>query len=161
MTKLENVSIEELQAVLDEVETKQETERLMIAILYKRGPSVPKIAEWFDLRPDTIYSWFDRFEKRPIKDAITDDKRSGRTRKLDEEALEQFESAVNQPPEESGYDQPAWSTRLAQEYIREVFSVEYSQRHVQRLLKEAGLRYLPPRSQPPTTEEDGGQQFWG
>ena len=85
----------------------------MVAIMYKRGPSVPMIAEWLDMRDGTIYEWLNRFEDRSIEDAITDDHRSGRPPKLDETEREKFESAVNQSPSESGYDQPAWSTKLA------------------------------------------------
>jgi len=160
MTRLEDVSIEDLEAALDEAETKQETERLMVAILYKRGPSVPMIAEWYDMRPGTVYNWFDRLEERPIQDALTDDHRSGRPPKLDDVAFETFESAVNQPPTESGYEQPAWSTDLAQQFLREEFDVEYSQRHVQRLLKRAGLSHQTPRPQPPTADDEERQQFW-
>ena len=104
MARFENVSVDEIESALNTAETKQEAKRLMVAILYKRGPSVPMIAEWYDMRDDTIYNWFDRLEARPIQDAITDDPRSGRPPKLDEEAFETFESAVNQPPVESGFD---------------------------------------------------------
>lgn len=67
---------------------------------------------------------------------------------------------MNQPPSESGYDQPAWSTALAQRFLHEEFDVDYSQRHVQRLLTEAGLSHQTPRPQPPTADEDERQQFW-
>lgn len=157
MAKLEDVSVGELEAALEEVEGKRETQRLMVAILYKRGPSVPMIAEWFDMRERTIYDWLDRLEERPIEDAITDDHRPGRPPKLTGTDREAFEKAVNKPPAESGYEQPAWSTALAQRFIREEFGVEYSQRHVQRLLKDAGLSHQAP---PPTAHEDERRQFW-
>lgn len=160
MAKLEDVPIADLEAALEATDGKRETQRLMIAILYKRGPSVPMIAEWFDMREGTIYNWFDRFEERSIENAITDDHRSGRPPKLDETARKAFIKAVNEPPTESGYEQPAWSTKLAQRFLREEFDVEYSQRHVQRLLKEAGLSHQTPRPQPPTSDEDERQQFW-
>ena len=86
------------------------------------------------MRDGTIYEWLNRFEERPIKDAITDDHRSGRPPKLDEKEREKFELAVNPPPSESGYDQPAWSTKLAKTFLREEFDVEYSMRHITRLL---------------------------
>jgi len=158
MARLENVSVDELESALNTAETKQEAKRLMVAILYKRGPSVPMIAKWYDMRDDTVYNWFDRLEARPIQDAITDDPRSGRPPKMDQKASETFESAVNQPPAESGFDQPAWSSALAQRFLYEGFDIEYSQRHVQRLLKEAGLSHQTPR--PPTADEDERQQFW-
>lgn len=160
MAKLDNVSVMDLEAALEEVEGKQETRRLMVAILYKRGPSAPMIAEWFDMRERTIYDWLDRLEERPIEDAITDDHRSGRPPKLDDTDRETFEDAVNQPPTESGYDHPAWSTALAQRFLREEFDVKYSQRHIQRVLTEAGLSHQTPRPQPPTADDDSRQQFW-
>lgn len=160
MAKLENVSVEDLEAALAEADGKQETERLMVAILYKRGPSVPMIAEWFDMREGTIYEWFNRLEQRSIQDAITDDQRSGRPPKLADDARKSFEHAVRQPPTESGYDQSAWSTALAQQFLREEFDVEYSPRHVRRLLRDAGLTVQTPRPRPPTADEDERIQFW-
>jgi transposase len=139
MTKLENVSIDDLEAALENASGKRETQRLMVAIIYKRGPSVPMIAEWLDMRERTIYDWFDRLEDRPIDDAITDDPRPGRPPALDESGRKAFETAVNEPPSASGYDHPAWSTNLAQQFLREEFDVDYSRRHITRLLHEAGL----------------------
>jgi transposase len=160
MAKLANVSVEDLEDAFDEVDGKRETQRLMVAILYKRGPSVPMIAEWLDMRERTIYNWFDRLEERTIEDAITDDQRPSRPAKLSDSECETFNSAVNKPPTESGYDQPAWSTKLAQQFLREEFNTEYSQRTVRRLLSEAGLSHQTPRPQPPTADEDERRQFW-
>lgn len=160
MAKLEDVSVEGLEASLDDADGKREIQRLMVAIMYKRGPSVPMIAEWLDMRERTIYNWFDRLEERSIEDAITDDQRPGRPTKLRDSERETFTSAVNKPPAESGYDQPAWSTNLAQQFLREAFDTEYSQRTVRRLLSEAGLSHQTPRPQPPTADEDDRRQFW-
>lgn len=160
MASLENTSVEELESALSGAETKQETKRLMVAILYKRGPSVPMIAEWYGMREATIYDWFARLEDRPLQDALTDDRRSGRPPKLPEAALETFEKAVNRPPCESGNECPAWSTALAQQFLQDRFDVDYSLRHVQRLLKSAGLRPRTPRATPPSADRDERQNFW-
>lgn len=160
MAKIEDVSVEDLQAALDRVDGKRETRRLMVAILYKRGPSVPVIAEWFDMRERTIYDWLDRLEERPIMDAITDDHRPGRPPKLTGADRDAFERAVTRSPAESCYDQPAWSTSLAQQFLREELGVEYSQRHVQRLLTEAGLRPREPGPPSPLSDEDERRQYW-
>lgn len=160
MAKLEDISVEELEAVLEDVDGKRPTQRLMAAIMYKRGPSVPMLAEWLDMRERTIYDWFDRLEEQPIKDAVTDDHRSGRPPKLADEEREAFENAVTKPPSESGYDQPAWSTKLAQQFLGEEFDVEYSMRHITRLLNEAGLSHQTPRPKPPTSDEDERETFW-
>ena len=125
MARLENVSVEELEAALDAADGKRETKRLLVAIIYKRGPSAPMIAEWLDTREQTIYRWFDRLETEPIEQAVKDRQRPGRPPKLDDE-----------------------------------FDVEYSRRHVQRLLQDAGLTWQTPRPQPPTADEDERTEFW-
>jgi transposase len=160
MARLENVSVEELEEALDEATGKRETQRLLVAIIYKRGPSAPMIAEWLDTREQTIYRWFDRLEKEPISQAVQDRQRSGRPSKLDDADRAEFQEAVQNPPSEAGYDQPAWTTDLAQQFLEDEFDVEYSRRHVQRLLKDAGLTWQTPRPQPPTADEDERTEFW-
>jgi len=160
MTKLENVSVEELEAALDEATGKRETKRLLVAIIYKRGPSAPMIAEWLDTREQTIYRWFDRLKEEPISQAVQDRQRSGRPPKLDDADRAEFHEAVQNPPSEAGYDQPAWTTDLAQQFLEDEFDAEYSRRHVQRLLKDAGLTWQTPRPQPPTADEDERTEFW-
>ena len=159
MARLENVSIEELEAALDDATGKRETQRLLVAIIYKRGPSVPMIAEWLDTREATIYRWFDRMESEPLEQAITDRPKPGRPPKLDDADLAAFRDAVQEPPSAVGYDQPAWSTQLAQRYLAEEFGVEYTIRHVQRLLKEAGLSWRTPRRA--ADSEDDRTRYWG
>jgi transposase len=137
MERLENVSIEELEVALEEATGKRETKRLIVAIIYKRGPSVPMIAEWIDTREQTIYRWFDRLEKEPTNKAVRDRQRSGRPSKLDDVDRAAFENAVQNPPAEAGYDQEMWTVGLAKQFLEDKFGVEYSRRHVQRLLDDA------------------------
>ena len=160
MARLENVSVEELEAALDKATGKRETKRLLVAIIYKRGPSAPMIAEWLDTREQTIYRWFDRLEKEPIEQAIQGRQRSGRPSKLDDTDRAEFQQAVHNPPSEVGYDQPAWTTALAQQFLEDEFDTDYSRRHVQRLLKNAGLTWQTPRPQPPTADDEEREEFW-
>lgn len=138
MAPLENVSVEDLEAALEDAREKRETLRLVAAIIYKRGPSVPMIAEWLDTRDATIYRWFDRLEAEPIEEAVRDRPRSGRPPKLDDSQREAFRTAVRRPPTDVGFDAPTWTPAIAQRFLDEEFDVEYSRRHVQRLLDEAG-----------------------
>lgn len=132
----------------------------MAAIIYKRGPSAPMIAEWLDTREQTIYRWFDRLETEPIEQAVQDRQRSGRPSKLDDADVTEFRQAVQHPPEEVGYDHPAWTTALAQQFLKDEFDVTYTRRHVQRLLKDAGLTWQTPRPQPPTADDEELAEFW-
>jgi len=160
MARLENVSVEELEAALEEATGKRETKRLLVAIIYKRGPSAPMIAEWLDTREQTIYRWFDRLEAEPIRQAVQDRQRSGRPSKLDDADRAVFQDAVHKPPSEAGYDHTAWTTDLAKQFLQDEFDTEYSRRHVQRLLKEAGLTWQTPRAQPPTADGDERTELW-
>ena len=136
MARLEGIPVEELEAELAEATGKRETRRLLVAIIYKRGPSVPMIAEWLDIREATIYSWFDRLEAEPISEAVSDRDRPGRPSKLTESQRERFREAMQRPPAEVGYDEPEWSPTLAQQYLDDEFGIDYSRRHVQRLLDD-------------------------
>lgn len=159
MARLENVSVEELEDVLADVDGKRETQRLMAAIIYKRGPSVPMIAEWINKREATIYRWFDRIETEPIEHAVTDDPRPGRPSKLTDEEREKFESVLQEPPDNAGIDAPAWTPKIARHYLREEFDAAYTLRHVRRLLSGAGLSWQTPRPQPPTADDEEREEF--
>ena len=136
MGKLDDVSLEELHDALETVTGAKPTQRLMLAILYKQGPSVPMLAEWFDMRERTIYDWFDRIEARPLDEAVHDDPRPGRPPKLDAGQRDAFEAALKRPPSERGLDAETWTPPVARTFLREQFDVEYTRRHVRRLLAE-------------------------
>jgi len=128
-----------IEAALEDATGSRETKRLLVAIIYKRGPSAPMIAEWFDTREQTIYRWFDRLEEEPISQAVQDRQRSGRPPKLDDTDQTEFQEAVQKPPFEAGYDHSSWTTELAQQFLKDDFNAEYSRRHVQRLLDDVDL----------------------
>lgn len=137
MAKLEDISLAELHELLDEVNEKKPTQRLMLAVLYKKGPSVPMIADWFDMRDRTVYNWFDRMEQEPLEEAIHDESRPGRPPKLSSEQRAAFEAALDDTPIEHGFEAENWTPAVAQAFLHEAFNVEYSLRQVQRLLNDA------------------------
>jgi len=118
------------------------------------------IAQWLDTREQTIYRWFDRLEEEPISQAVKHRHRSGRPPKLDDLDRAEFQEAVQNPPSEAGYEQPAWTTDLAQQFLEDECNAEYSRRHVQRLLKDADRTWQTPRPQPPMADEDERAEFW-
>jgi transposase len=136
MAKLETVSTADLEASLSELCGGLEPERVVAAIIYKRGPSVPMIADWLDVQEQTVYRWFDRLEDEPIEQAIQHRPRPGRPSKLGDAAHEEFLEALSESPEVAGYDRSAWTIDLASEYLEDEFGVQYSQRHVRRLLED-------------------------
>ncbi len=160
MDHLDEISIEELQRALDNVEGKKPTERLLAAIAYKNGVTQTELAEWYNVQRRTIYSWLKRLDTdESLESAVSDSKRTGRKRKLSTVQQEKFEGAVHEPPEEVGIDAPAWTPALAQQYLADSFDVEYSIPSCRRLLKEAGLSYQKPRRTAAGADERDREAF--
>ena len=160
MDHLDKISVEELQDALDNVEGKKPTQRLLAAIAYKNGVTQTELAAWHNTGRRTIYSWLTRLDTdESLEQAVSDDKRTGRKRKLSESQQEEFEETVHEPPEEVGINAPTSTPALAQDYLEETYGVEYSIPSCRRLLKEAGLSYQKPRRKAAEADEDEQEAF--
>ncbi|MFD1562873.1 IS630 family transposase [Haloarchaeobius amylolyticus] len=160
MDHLDEISVEELQYALDNVEGKKPTQRLLAAIAYKNGVTQTELAEWYDVQRRTVYSWLKRLDTdESLEQAVTDAHRSGRKRKLSEKEQKEFEEAVHESPENVGVDAPAWTPALVQQYLDETYDVEYSIPSCRRLLKEAGLSYQKPRRTAAESDADEQETF--
>ena len=160
MDHLTEISLDELHDSLDEVDGKRPTQRLLAAIAYKDGVSQTQLGEWNDTGRRTIYSWLMRFDTdEPLFEAAMDNHRSGRSRKLSEDHIVEFRQTVRERPEESGYDEPAWTTTLVRHHLKVTYGVEYSIPSCRRLLKEAGLSYQKPRPANVKAEPEDREEF--
>lgn len=159
MEHLTEITVEELQQALDEVGEKTPTQRLIAAIAYKNGVTQTELAEWFDVERKTIYNWLRRFEERDLESAIRDENRPGRPRKITADQFDELSDVLHEPPREHGYDAPAWTTGLVQEYIQQQFGIKYSKPSCRRLMKEAGLSYQTPRQAAVRTDHDDQDSF--
>lgn len=139
MERLTDITVDDLRKALESVEDKTPAQRLLAAIAYKNGITQSELAEWFDVERKTIYNWLTRLEEQEFETAALDDDRPGRPRKLSEEQLDELESVLQNPPTEAGFDAPAWTTELLQEFIRVRFEIDYSRPSCRRLMKEAGM----------------------
>lgn len=159
MDHLDDISVEELQQTLDKVEDNKPTQRLTAAIAYKNGVTQTELAEWYGVQRRTIYSWLKRFETVPLDQAVQDDHRSGRPRKLSKSQQNKLEQTLQQPPTEAGIDAPAWTPALLDEFLEETFDVDYSISSCRRLMKEAGLSYQKPRRTAADAEPEDQDEF--
>jgi len=164
MANLENISADELRDILTKVDDGDATQRLMAAITFKEIDEVTQgdAAEMYGLSSSWSSKWFQRLERledEPFEDVVYDEPREGRDSKLTEHQHEQFVEALNNPPEESGIDAPAWSVPLARYYLREEFDVGYCERHVRRLMSEAGLSWKTARPEYYKSDERA-QEAW-
>ena len=164
MTSLENVSTEDLRQVLAEVEGKKPSQRLMAAINYleEDGATLQEVAERYGYTAGWLSRWLDRLERladEPFEEVVYDEHRSGRPSKLSDEEYERFVEALHKSPEEVGLNAPAWSVPLARHYLAEEFDVEYCERHVRRLMTEAGLSWKTARPEFHKSDERA-QEAW-
>jgi len=150
MVSLDEVSAEDLRDVLAEIEGKKPTQRVMAAINYleEDDATMQEIAQRYGYTSGWLSRWLarlERLESEPFEAVVYDEERSGRPAELSDQEKQQFIDVVHDVPEAVGIDAPAWSVPLAQHYLKETFDVEYSDRHVRRLLREAGLSWKTAR----------------
>jgi transposase len=139
MDHLDEISIEELQQALDEVEGTKPTQRLLAAIAYKNGVTQTELAEWYGVQRRTIYNWLKRFEAEPLDAAVEDARRPGRPRRLSSEQQNELERTLRGAPAEAGYDEAEWTPALVQQFLQDAFGVDYSLPSCRRFMNEAGV----------------------
>lgn len=146
-SKIPDITVEELQETLAETgDDGKAVKRLMAAIVYKQGQSPADIEETFGISRKNIYLWLDRFEERGIDDALHDETKPGRPPKLTDEEFDDVAAVLHESPEEAGYDGiQAWTPKFVQHWLKTQFDVEYTRRHVRRLMDEIGLSWRTAR----------------
>lgn len=155
MVRLEDVPMEELWQLLDDIDESVSTQRVLAAIAAKQGDSTSRLAERHNVSQQTIRNWVSRFEDRPLDEAPFDEGRSGRPQKLTEEEQEQLVAELQDSPQAVGFEQQAWFPRLVYHHLQSEYGVEYSLRHIRRLMREAGLSWRTAR---PTHYEGDPEQ---
>lgn len=145
MGRLDGLTMADLHALLDTTEGNVPTQRVLAAIGRKQGETLQTLAHRHDVSEKTVRNWLDRFAEQPLSDAPYDEARSGRPTKLSESERARLFDVLQESPVEAGYDRVAWTPALVQAYIETNFDVEYSRRHIYRMLDEAGLSYPTPR----------------
>ncbi len=164
MASLNDVSTDDLRQVLAEVEGKKPTQRVMAAInsLEEDEATMEDVAERYGYTAGWLSRWLDRLERladEPFEEVVYDEHRSGRPSELSGQQHDKFVEALHESPEEAGLDAPAWSVPLARHYLAEEFDVEYCERHVRRLMSEAGLSWKTARPEFYKSDERA-QEAW-
>ena len=151
-------STEELHAVLEE-HGDTPTQRLVTALLVKKGVSKRTIAAALDRSLKTIYNWLDRFEDEPVEEAPFDQPRPGAPTALEDDQKQQLFDTLQDLPKDADYDAPAWTPALVHDHVRTAYDIEYSRRHIRRLMHEAGLSYRTARPQHHESDPEAQAEF--
>ena len=164
MTAGEKISAEDLRQILAKVEGKKPTQRLMAAINYLEDDDLTQkeVAERYGYTDGWLSQWLDRLERladEPFEQVVYDQPRSGRPTQLSDAEHEQFVKTLHESPREVGIDAPAWSVSLASKYLTEEFDVDHCDRHVRRLMSEAGLSWKTVRLEYYKSDEGAQEAF--
>lgn len=149
MSRLEQISADELRGYLDAVEGKRASLRLVVGINYKEGVSQTEIADWYGISRTTVHHWLNRLERlpdEPLEAVVTDADRPGRPSKLTESQWAQLASILDDPPANAGIDATSWTPQLVQRAIQDEFGVVYTTRHVRDILDRIGSTHVDGRS---------------
>lgn len=139
MNYLDETSVDELHQLLDKVEGKKPTLRLVAAINYKHGVSPTDIARWYGLSRSTVYNWLERLERLPEEPpevVLADADRPGRPPKLSANQRAELRAALAESPREAGVDAGEWTPTVLQRLIKMDYGIEFSVRHARNLLQE-------------------------
>jgi transposase len=144
MARLEDVSVEYLRELFEQMDDPDAIKRLSVAIAYKEVDELTQTdaAALYGFSSGWASRWFERLERlddEPYEDVLYDEPRSGRPPKLSRDQQDRFEAVLREPPQAVGIDGVAWTVKLARQYLQETFDVEYSDRHIRRIMREAGL----------------------
>ena len=145
MSRLDDITLEELHELREQVEGEKPRERVLVAIGRKQGDEIETLAARHGVVEKTIRNWLDRFVREPIEEALSDDTSPGRPPDLEADDRKQLFEQLQQPPTELGYEQQAWSSKLLVHYVKDEYGVEYSRGHARKLLSKAGLSWRTAR----------------
>ena len=159
MVRLEDIPKEDLWQLLDEIDGSVPTQRVLAAIATKQGDSTSRLADRHNVSQQTIRNWLDRFDNRPLEDAPFDDPRAGRPRKLTPDEQDSLIAELNESPEAVGFDRQAWFPRLVYHHLKSEYGVEYSLRHIRRLMREAGLTWRTARPEHYQADPEEAAEF--
>lgn len=147
MGRLDHLALDDLHDQLEDTNGNVPTQRVLAAIGRKQGATLTELAERHNVAEKTVRNWLDRFADLPLEAAPYDEARPGRPAKLGDDAKAAFLSDLQDSPAESGYDRHSWYPALAHRHLATEYGIEYSLRHVYRLLDEAGTTHRAAWSQ--------------
>lgn len=129
----EEISI--LERRLKEEREAKTRDRIRGVMLLKKGYKPGETAGIMGVTERTVYNWKRRYEENGIKGLKTR-KKPGRKRRLSDEDMERLKDLLKQ--------REYWTTKEVRNLVMMEFDVEYTLRHVARILRKLGMKYQKP-----------------
>ena len=118
--------------------------RAHLVLLSDRGYKVPDITDLHNVKDDTVYKWFDRFDEEGPP-GLYDREREGRPPKIDEEAEEELKRVLKAPPIEEGYEATRWTTPKLAEHLEKELGTDVHPETVREALQRLEFSWKRPR----------------
>ncbi|MDT8413713.1 MAG: winged helix-turn-helix domain-containing protein [Vicingaceae bacterium] len=119
--------------------------RKSIIKLHNKGKKQPEISYLLDIPQTTVSYWIRRFKETGD---LVDKTKSGRPKWLNiDQSAELKKILLDFPPERFGGESMGWTTKMAIQYVKDKYGVQYSMRRMQELFHEFGLNLITPRSE--------------
>ncbi len=138
----------ELEAVLVANLSSKEFKRAQALLLLDENTSVAEVAEFLRTSRQTIYNWAARFQlrrTRPVEERLRDAPRDGRPATVGEIIDQLLDEILDDDPRGYGYCSTVWTAATFQQYLRDYFQINTSERSVQYALKRLSFRWKHPR----------------
>lgn len=138
----------ELEAILVANPSAKEFKRAQALLLFDEQNSVAEIAELLRISRQTIYNWIARFQHRrtrPVDERLRDAPREGRPATVGEIIDELLDEILDTDPRDYGYRSTVWTAELFQQYLRDYFQIQASERSVQYALERLSIHWKRPR----------------
>lgn len=117
--------------------------RKKIISLHGKSKSVREIAYLLDISKSKAAYWIKRYRQTNKLENLP---RSGCPSRLKKKQLSQLkEVLLDFPPKRFGGESLGWTTKMAMQYVKDNFNVQYGMRQMQKLFHKFGIKLITPR----------------
>jgi transposase len=132
----------------DEIRRSEESRydhRLHGLLLVAQGMSCRQVSELLGDAPRTVAYWVRRFERDGLA-GLTEEERTGRPRRLNEQQIWSIDEALRKQPTDFGLTGNLWDGKTLSAYVMNRWDVSLGTRQCQRLFRQLGFRLRKPRA---------------
>jgi len=156
--KISNYSLEEIRNKFKNEKDVNVKERLHLIFKIREGFNYREIVQMLDICLGRITFWKQRFESEGF-DGLYDKEGRGRKSELTDEELSMLASSLAEGHlMNNGYTRP-YKTKDVVTFLLDNFEIEYTVRHVRRLLQQIGLRLKVPRPRHKRRNQENVEEF--
>jgi len=117
--------------------------RKTIIKLHQKGKKQTEISDLLDVPQSTVSYWIIRYRQTG---SLEDNPRPGCPSRLDNKQFKELRKVLlDSPPLRFGGESFGWTTKMAIQYIKDNFGVEYGMRQMEKLFHKFELNLITPR----------------